>query len=348
MFYQGKEYTKSEILERVGSIHSIGGVKKYTLCEGFGKGCDIVEFRNGDGLRFLVNLDRCMDIIHADYCGKTLNWRSSAEEVNSSYYDEKEINWLYSFGGGLTATCGLMNVGNPCEFDGEEKPMHGRVGNCPASNVAIEEVWDGDDFIMSVKGIMRETRLFGCNYSLERKISCKMGENKIFLEDKITNDAFIKHPLEILYHMNCGFPLVDKDSYLVINSSKIEGRTPKAVSNIKDWNKLTEPQYNFEEECFFHDIKTEDGIASATIINPNLDLGLCVKFNKSSMPFFTEWKCMDKGQYVLGFEPANCHVMGMAWESDNGTLEYMEPGQVKINKIEMDVLTSKEEINLIK
>lgn len=342
--YQGKNYTKDELLKYVGSIHAIAGVKKFEYKEGFGKGYEAVEFRTGSGLRFVVALDKCMDIVQADFCGKTLNWKSSAEECYPAFYEEQGINWLYTFAGGLTATCGLMNVGNPNEFEGDSKGQHGRIGNVPAYNVCIEEKWDGDDFVMSVKGIMRETRLFGCNYTIERKISAKLGENKIWLEDTITNEAHIKWPLEILYHMNCGFPLVSDGAYLVVPSNETTPRDEVAQKGMDSWDKMIAPVNNYAEQCFFHDVKTENGFATVAIMNPNIDLGMTIKFNKDSLPYLTEWKCMDEGQYALGFEPANCHVMGMKWEGENGTLEYMEPGQVKKNNIEITVLKDKAEI----
>ncbi|MBQ0105715.1 MAG: aldose 1-epimerase family protein [Armatimonadetes bacterium] len=343
-FYQGINYTKEELLKRVGSVHAVAGIKKLQYTEGFSKGYEAVEFRTGTGLRFVVALDRCMDVVQADFCGKTLNWKCSAEECSPAFYEEQGINWLYTFAGGLTATCGLMNVGNPNNFDGDPKGQHGRVGNIPAYNVSLTEEWQGDDFVMIVKGSMRETRLFGCNYVLERTVSAKLGENKIYIEDNITNEAHIKWPLEVLYHMNCGFPLVDEGSYLVVPSAKTEPRDEAAAKDIDTWDRLIAPVNNYAEECFFHDVKTEKGFAKVAIINPRIDLGMCIKYSKDSLPYFTEWKCMDEGQYALGFEPANCHVMGMEWEAENGTLEYMEPGQTKKNIIEITVLDGKEEI----
>ena len=343
-FYQGKNYTKEELKKHVGSIHAIAGVKKFEYSEGFAKGYKAVEFRTGTGLRFVVGLDKCMDIVQADFCGKTLNWKCSAEECAPEFYESHNLDWLYTFAGGLTATCGLMNVGNPNFFEGDEKGQHGRIGNCPAYNVAIEEKWDGDDFVMSVKGIMRETRLFGCNYSLERKITAKLGENKIWLEDTITNEAHIKWPLEILYHMNCGFPLVDDGAYLVIPAKGTKARDGEAQKGIDTWDKLIAPENNYAEQCFFHDMKAEDGFATVAIMNPRIELGMSIKYSKNTLPYLTEWKCMDEGQYALGFEPANCHVMGMKWEAENGTLEYMEPGQVKKNYIEITILDGEDEI----
>ena len=342
--YQGKCYKKEELLQKVGTINQIAGVKRYEYTDGLGKGVEIAEFRTGTGLRFLVNLSRCLDIVQADFCGKTLNYKTSCEETNPLFFHPQGIEWLYTFAGGVTATCGMMNVGEVCEFGGETKVMHGRCGNLPAYDICVDCYWDEDDYIMSVSGKMRETSLFGCNYVLERTVWAKLGENKIYLEDEITNEAHLKYPLEILYHMNWGFPLVDEGSYLVVPSKSVVPRDSDAEKGVDTYDKLIAPEYNYQEQCFFHDLKEKDGFAEMALINPNLNLGISVKYNKSSLPFFTEWKCMDRGQYTLGFEPANCHVMGMKWESDNGTLEYLEPGQKKVNTIEISIFDGKEEI----
>ena len=343
-YYQGKNYTKQELMKYVGSVHAVAGVKKLEYKEGFSKGYEAAEFRTGTGLRFLVGLDRCMDIVQADYCGKTLNYKSSCEEQSPAFYDANNGNWLYTFGGGLIATCGLMNVGNPNDFQGDNKGLHGRIGNTPAYDVCIEEEWEGDDFIMSAKGKIRETSLFGCNYLIERKISAKLGENTIYLQDKIINEAHIKYPLEILYHMNCGFPLIEEGSYVVIPGKNVKARDEEAQKDIDKWDKMIAPVNNFAEEVFFHDVKEYNGFSAAAVINPRLSFGMKIKYSKNSLPNLIEWRCMDEGQYVLGIEPANCHVMGMQWEADNGTLEYMEPGQEKINTIEITVLDGDNDI----
>lgn len=344
--YNGKNYTKKELLKRVGSISQIAGVRKVEFKEGFQKGIEAAEFRCGTGFNFTVALDRAMDITIAEFCGKSLEFRTSCEETTPYIYDPYKLDWLYNFPGGLVATCGLMNVGCPCEFDGDEKGQHGRIGNIPASSVHVDGEWVGDDYIMWAKGKMRETRFFGCNYLLERKISAKLGENKIFIEDIITNEAHNKFPLEILYHMNTGFPLVDEGSYLVFPSNKVVPRDADAEAGFDTYDKLIAPEHNYKEQCFFHDMETEDnGETCCAVINPNANMGMYVKFNKTQLPYFTEWKCMDEGQYALGLEPANCHVMGMAWEAENGTLEYLEAGESKKINLEIGVLAGDEEIS---
>ena len=36
---------------------------------------------------------------------------------------------------------------------------------------------------------------------------------------------------------------------------------------------------------------------------------------------------LGQGAYVLGIEPANCHVEGRARERERGTLEFLQPGE---------------------
>jgi hypothetical protein len=49
---------------------------------------------------------------------------------------------------------------------------------------------------------------------------------------------------------------------------------------------------------------------------------------------------LGQGTYVLGIEPANCHVEGRARERERETLEYLAPGDKKRFQLELGVLES--------
>ena len=344
-FYNGKSLTKAEIMKKVGDINQIAGVRRIEFREGLQKGIEAAEFRTGTGLNFTVAIDRAMDITIAEYKGKSLEYRTSCGETHPYYYDPEGLEWLYTFPGGLVSTCGLFNVGNPNEFDGDKKGQHGRISNIPASNVLVDGKWDGDDYIMFAQGKVRETRFFGCNFLMERKISAKLGEKKIFIKDIITNEANRPMPLEVLYHINAGYPLLDEKSYIAFASKKVEPRDEVSVVGINEYSQMQAPENGYAEQVFFHTMnKLEDGTTFAGIINPENELGMYVKFNANELPFLTQWKCMDEAQYALGIEPANCHVMGMKWEAENGTLEYLKSFESKHISIEIGVLEGKDEI----
>ena len=44
---------------------------------------------------------------------------------------------------------------------------------------------------------------------------------------------------------------------------------------------------------------------------------------------------MGEGLYVVGLEPANCHVEGRAVERERGTLQIMQPGEVRRYHLEI-------------
>ena len=48
----GKNFTRKELLDRVGDISQLGGARQSKLVGGMEDGVDVVEFRTGSGLNF--------------------------------------------------------------------------------------------------------------------------------------------------------------------------------------------------------------------------------------------------------------------------------------------------------
>jgi hypothetical protein len=76
-----------------------------------------------------VLLDRGMDIGPASYGGT--GFVSPTVSPTPRYYEPHGAGWLHTFGGGLMVGCGLTNVGNASEDDGESLGVHGRCRCCP-------------------------------------------------------------------------------------------------------------------------------------------------------------------------------------------------------------------------
>ena len=53
---------------------------------------------------------------------------------------------------------------------------------------------------------------------------------------------------------------------------------------------------------------------------------------------------LGQGAYVVGIEPANCHVEGRAAERARGTLEFLPAGGKRQFHLELGVLASEDEI----
>ena len=116
--------TKRFLGKYVGDFSQLFGIKEYTLSGGTSKGVKAFDIRNGSGLEFTVLADRCLDIAGLSFKGANCSYISKTGIVAPEYYDETGIGFLRSFYAGFLTTCGLRNVGSPCEGNGETFSMH--------------------------------------------------------------------------------------------------------------------------------------------------------------------------------------------------------------------------------
>jgi len=341
----GKHYTKEELIQRVGSMSQLAGVKRAINADGMEKGVETYLFHTGSGFNFTVLADRGLDISAADWNGRSLSWHSSTGEVAPEFFEPEGLSWLRNFYGGLVITCGLDTAGAPSTDDGEELGLHGRISNIKAHQVSYGGDWIGDDYEIWVEGKLRQTRMFGENILMTRRVSAKLGEDRLFIHDTVENQAFDTTPFMILYHINGGFPAVDADSVLLSPTKTATPRDKEAEVEKELYYKFLPPTPQFKERCYYHDFATEaDGTVYTALANKNLGFGFYVKYNTNELPVFTEWKQNGQGMYTVGMEPANCHVQGRANERERGTLQFLEPGQKHEIHLEIGVLPSNEAI----
>jgi len=356
MKFAGKVWKKEDILRRVGDISQIAGVRFFELGDGKERGVRALDFRCGNGFNFLILADRGMDISYAEYQGKALGWISATGQVAPYYFEPEGMGWLRSFFGGLLTTCGLTYAGAagedpqaeclvscaPCKELGRcYLGLHGRISNTPAEKVVYGGEWEGDEYMIFAEGTMREAVVFGECLEMRRRIWTHIGERRLFIRDRIKNIGFLPSPLMLLYHINIGFPIVDEGSYLLGAIRDAVPRDEEAEKGIGEFNRFVAPIPGFKEQVFYLDLKEdEEKKITVGIANKGLMEGMAfyVRYDKESLPFFTEWKMMGEGVYVVGLEPGNCHVQGRAKEREMGTLEILEPGEEKVVELEMGVL----------
>lgn len=344
----GRDYTRNELMRRIGSVSQVGGVRQAELSEGRAKGVRVIDFDLGDGFEFTVVPDRGMDIFAARYQGMSLAWHSGVGVTAPAYYEPEGLGWLRSFAGGLVTTCGLSNVGAPTVDYGGELGLHGRVSNLPASSVYAGGHWEGDEYIVTASGEVRESVVFGENLALYRKIWGRIGERRFFIEDLVRNESYHRVPHQILYHINLGFPLVDAGSRLFTPSTRVTPRDAEARRDGHEWNLVINPVPEFAEKVYFHEMQADDeGNVWAGLINFTLwqgePFGLYVKYSIEQLPRFTEWKMMGEGDYVMGMEPANCGVLGRDVDRAQGTLVFLEPGEEKHYQLEIGLIRGEDE-----
>lgn len=334
-----KDFSKRDVLKYAGNPSQLFGVKDYTLNGGKASGVRAVDFRNGSGLEFTVLADRGMDFSNLSYKGINFSYISKTGVVAPQYYNEREIEWLRSFNAGFLTTCGLSNVGSPCTDNGESYGLHGRISNTPAEDFYTGTEWTSEGPVLKARGTIRECRVFGENLVLTREIVCKCGENKFYIHDTVENCSFRVEPFMLLYHMNIGYPLLSENAYFVTPSSEVLPKDQAAAAGLKEYNRFQEPTPEYAEQVFYHDPKADEtGSTYAAVANSELDLTLVIRFKKAQLPRFTQWKQMGEGEYVLGIEPCNCHVSGRAEERADGTLQYLQPGEIRHFDLEVEVV----------
>lgn len=341
----GKKYTKEDIRKYFGSLEQIGGIKIFTYADGRANGLRAVEVRTGSGLSFIVLLDRGMDIGTVEYKGMPLSFRSAVGESNPHFFEAVGKGWLRNFGGGLLVTCGITYLGSPTIENGEELGLHGRISNIPAELISTNTEWIENECIFTISGRVRETAMFGPNLVLQRKITAKLGEDRFFITDRVTNEGFKPEPLMILYHFNIGHPVLDKGSEFAAASKEVRPRDEIAKKYLSNYKIYDRPTSDFPDVVFYHDLISDDNDwCQAAIINNNLNIGVYIRYQKKNLPNFIQWKYTSEGEYVAGLEPANCLVEGRTKERERGTLQYILPGESKEYQLEIGVLSAKNEI----
>jgi hypothetical protein len=299
-------------------------------------------------------LDRCLDIASASVNGKAMGWRSTTGDVAPQYFEAEGVRWLRSYFGGLVTTCGLTHVGAPRpESALLGNGLHGRIGNSPARNIRIVQEWQGDDYVLSVTGTMRETVVFGENLTLTRTVSTKLGERRFWLHDVVTNEGFNPTKYMLLYHCNIGWPALDAGSEMISPSRLVAPRDAEAQDGKENWGKMDPPIHQYREKCYYHDMApARDGSVTVALVNDGFKrgegFGVYVKYCKDQLPRFVEWKQMGEQDYVIGFEPCNCGVEGRPIDEQLGLLHTLKAGQSQPVSLEFGAITTEKDLKALK
>lgn len=333
----------------IGHRDQLMKVKRIKMQEGKANGVEMIDVQNRSGMHFDVNVSRGMDIPYLDFCGENVGFISPCGVVAPEYFDDKELGFLKSFTAGFLTTCGLKVAGAPCEYEGTSYGLHGNLSHTPAENVSSRIEEDGDNPCAVIKGTVRDAVIFGDKMSLEREIRCSYKERKFTLHDKVTNEGYKRTRQMILYHCNIGYPILTPDSEIYIPSLETRPRNAHAQEGIETWMKLQEADPDYEEMCYYHKLKPdENNHSTVAIYNPELELGIAIEVDLSTLDHFVQWKMMGAGDYVMGLEPGNSTIDGIEDAVQNGSMKYLEPGESREYQLTFHILKGKEEYERIK
>ena len=344
----GRNYTKQQVVDLVGDMSQVANVRRAELVEGNERGADLIEVSNASGLNISLLPGRAIDIASAQYKGMSLCFRSKTGDVGPAFYEPDGFNWMRGSYLGLLTTCGLTFVGHPetdPEAEDEELGLHGRLAYIPAKQVVAGGAWEGEQYIIRASGKMRETIMFGHCLEMSREVSTVLGEKSIHIHDRVENMGSEPTPLMVVYHTNPGWPLLDANTRLVINSRKSTEWLNDSEVEPKQYTTATGPRKTAHDDVYVHRPKADrNGNVHVGLINERLELGLYWKFPGREIPIVNQWQHFHRGTFVTGIEPGNCSVLGRAWNRKHRTLEHIEPGKVRDFHIEIGVLDGLKEI----
>lgn len=312
-------------------------LRRCTLDEGRARGVPIIEVVTAGGLQLDILPCAGLDIAQARFRGVNVAFISKNGYDNPAVILPYETEFLNTFSGGMLYTCGLRSTGGAHRDQGEWHPLHGRYHSLQAEQVAAYV----EDDVIIIRGIVRETALFGHCLEVKRSIRIPIDGADVTVEDELTNHAFAPEEYALLYHCNFGWPFVSKDAELLLPTHRrTTPRTPFAATGLGQECSFTEPIAGEEERVFFH----EDMAHTATVQNRALGISMTMTWS-DSLPILAQWRSMAAGDYVLGLEPTNCYIMGRKQERENGTLPLLQSGETITTRLHFhfDHIAAKEE-----
>ncbi|UCF98408.1 MAG: aldose 1-epimerase family protein [Spirochaetaceae bacterium] len=343
----GRSLSKRELERRVGNLEQIGGTRHFEYSSGRARGVQAVEVNTGGGLVFTVLPGRGLDIASCTFKGTNLVYLAPGGVSHPAFYNPAGFEWLNTFFGGLLTTCGLTYFGDP-ERDGEQElGLHGRYAGLATVAFSDNSRWEREEYLLEISGTVEECALFGDKLRLQRSITSRLGSKHLILRDRVENFGFTSSPLTVLYHINCGFPLLDDASELHLSSTDVEPYDRNAEAHLGEILHFSAPQPGFQGQDFLHTMAADsEGYALAALVNPRLDggLGLSLRFRTDSLPYLNEWKMLAEGDYVVGIEPVNTKIVGRGTLRKEKRLPWIEPGEIREMEVEIGILEGMAEI----
>jgi len=268
---------------KISNFSQLAYIRRYTLNGGKEDGIRVVEVDNGN-IRFLLNESKCLDVMQLWHKGVNLSF------ISKNGFSKREIPFIKRFEGGMLYTVGLDSAGAREGFD-----LHGSFHNIPAnviSTICTEEK-------IEVVAEMDDSELFGKNLKFIRKISTKLGGDKVIIGDTLINNGTKTEDYCILYHTNLGYPMLDEGITIDYDGEKITPRTPLAKKMFDGAHTFLAPTDNQEERCYF----IENKLPLVKVINSILGKEFDLEYSKETLPKMVLWQSNASQDYALGIEP---------------------------------------------
>jgi len=193
--------------ELTPDLRALADIRLLRLEDGPGRGQRLLVARNAAGVGFEVAVDRGFDLAALSLDQIELGWHSPNQMRWPPPPPDGEggFGFLRSFDG-LLVTCGLDYCGPPRPGH----PQHGQIWSAQGRLTG----YGLDDGVLCCEGVLRQAAVYGHVLELHRRITLDLGRLTLRIRDRVTNQGFVRSPHARLYHVNFGWPLLDRDTRL--------------------------------------------------------------------------------------------------------------------------------------
>jgi hypothetical protein len=325
-----------------------------TLRGGLSDGVQVVEIACGP-LSLHILPTRGMGLWKAACRGVVAGWSSPVRRpvhprhVNLSA--RNGLGWLDGFNE-LLCRCGLAFNGPPGADAGARSPiesgitLHGRIANLPAHRVTLTLDDSGPGRVV-VAGEVDELTMFGPQLRLVSSVAITAGATTIEIDDRVENLGASPTELELLYHINVGPPFLDGGARLCAPARVVAPRDPRAAEGIAEYDRYLPPTPGYAEQAYFLDLASDArGETAALLHNAAGERGFAVRYDRRSLPCFTQWKCTqpEADGYVTGLEPGTNYPNFKSFEREQGRVVVLPGGEAHQTRLAIDLHTTAGEV----
>ena len=314
------------------------GCELFEALDGDMRGQRMLRIRNGE-IEIEVLVDRGFDIGRVLYQGIPTQWVSPAGFRHAHTFTPSAIEpdgwgWLRTWQGGFLSTIGIDHVGGPKSTPNrhlhpgitvERRFTGGFISLSPTTLEKVDVNWNKGTIEVVAK--VRQAAAFAEHLVLTRKISMNFGESTFKLSDSIQNDGYIEEPVQLLYHINLGWPFLAPGTTLKTSCNEMLGCIDSAKG--ADPSVMPEPTPKDIEQVW--DFNAPTGLQWAQLRNENAagrgPLSMKIEWDGKQLPHFMQWRNACEALYVQGLEPSTTGLKGREGDDSHaGPSPMLEPG----------------------
>ena len=230
----GQPFDAGTLRRRTGHPNQVVGAELVEALDGEARGQRLARLRSGD-IDCDVAVDRGLDITRLAYRGLPVHWMSPAGLRHPASLDPLAMEpegWgeLRTWPGGMLSTFGYDHVGVPAVYPDRHghpavtatrSPIHGRSTYSP-TYLRRCEVTDG---VVLLEGEVRQAAPFAEHLVLRRRLRLDIGGASVVVHDEVRNDGYVPEQVQMLYHVNVGWPVLEEGTQVRMSPHQIVATT---------------------------------------------------------------------------------------------------------------------------